>query len=247
MKRKTLFAAVLALCVAVALGAAQPGAARPGKGKGKAKAAAVMPAAKKGHGKANGHQTSGGHKASKGHSSGGAEEAVPEQAAPEQPAVEDAAQASEGEGGEGSGSDADALVEEEAKNAAHECKSERDEMGAEAFATTYGKNGNKRNAFGKCVSQKAHERRGGEEEAASEADADEAATGETTEGTPTDTTEGGDTGAGATETESSVPDGADAHERQQDQLAELILRLEELLADLRAQLGGASAPAPATP
>jgi hypothetical protein len=233
MKLKTLFVALVAVCIAIALAAAQPSAAGPGKGQGKAKANAAV--VKKGHDKANGHQNSGGHKAGKGHS----DEAGAEEAAPEQPTTED----SSGAGG----AEADVAVEEEPKNAAHECKSERDEMGEDAFAGAYGKNENKRNAFGKCVSQKAHERNGGGEEAATETDADEAATGETTEGAPAGTTEGGATGAGATETESSVPDGADAHERQQDQLADLILRLEELLADLKAQLGGASAPAPATP
>jgi hypothetical protein len=42
------------------------------------------------------------------------------------------------------------------KNAAKECKDER-AKGADAFATKYGTNANKRNAFGKCVSQKAKE------------------------------------------------------------------------------------------
>jgi hypothetical protein len=41
------------------------------------------------------------------------------------------------------------------KNAAQTCAAERDAMGEEAFAETYGTNGNKRNAFGKCVSSKA--------------------------------------------------------------------------------------------
>jgi hypothetical protein len=42
------------------------------------------------------------------------------------------------------------------KNAAKECAAER-EADADAFADTYGTNENKRNAFGKCVSQKAKE------------------------------------------------------------------------------------------
>ena len=46
------------------------------------------------------------------------------------------------------------------KNAAHACKAERQSMGAEAFATTYGTNTNQRNAFGKCVSKKAKENGG---------------------------------------------------------------------------------------
>ena len=39
--------------------------------------------------------------------------------------------------------------------AAKECRAERDELGAEAFAEKYGTNRNNRNAFGKCVSGKA--------------------------------------------------------------------------------------------
>jgi len=42
-------------------------------------------------------------------------------------------------------------------NPAWVCKFEREEMGAEAFAEEYG---DKPNAFGKCVSQEAHERDG---------------------------------------------------------------------------------------
>ena len=41
-------------------------------------------------------------------------------------------------------------------NAAKECKAER-QADPEEFATNYGTNGNKRNAFGKCVSSKASE------------------------------------------------------------------------------------------
>ena len=40
------------------------------------------------------------------------------------------------------------------KSAARECREER-EADAEAFREAYGSNGNKKNAFGKCVSQKA--------------------------------------------------------------------------------------------
>jgi hypothetical protein len=43
---------------------------------------------------------------------------------------------------------------EEFANAAKECRAERS-ADADAFAETYGTNRNKRNAFGKCVSQKA--------------------------------------------------------------------------------------------
>jgi hypothetical protein len=42
----------------------------------------------------------------------------------------------------------------EFKNAAKECASERTAMRKEAFASKYGTNGNRRNAFGKCVSSK---------------------------------------------------------------------------------------------
>jgi hypothetical protein len=55
-------------------------------------------------------------------------------------------------------------------NAAKDCKAERT-ANPEVFATTYGTNGNKRNAFGKCVSKKAKEK----EHVADEQDAQEAA------------------------------------------------------------------------
>ena len=55
-------------------------------------------------------------------------------------------------------------------NAAKECKTER-QTDAAAFAEKYGTNGNKRNAFGKCVSQKAKAK----EHAADEQDAEDAA------------------------------------------------------------------------
>jgi hypothetical protein len=45
-------------------------------------------------------------------------------------------------------------------NPAWICKFEREQMGAEAFADEYGTNGNKANAFGKCVSREAHDRDG---------------------------------------------------------------------------------------
>ena len=43
----------------------------------------------------------------------------------------------------------------DAKNAAKKCKAERASLGVQAFADKYGKNPNKKNAFGKCVSQNA--------------------------------------------------------------------------------------------
>lgn len=54
--------------------------------------------------------------------------------------------------------DADAQDREqiaERKSAAKACAAERKEIGADAFAAKYGTNKNKRNAFGKCVSQTA--------------------------------------------------------------------------------------------
>jgi len=45
---------------------------------------------------------------------------------------------------------------EELKNAAQECRAERD-ADADAFAETYGVNENGKNAYGKCVSSKAKE------------------------------------------------------------------------------------------
>ena len=47
-------------------------------------------------------------------------------------------------------------VSTEAKNAAHACKAER-AQNPQAFADKYGTNPNKRNAFGKCVSQTTQE------------------------------------------------------------------------------------------
>lgn len=49
--------------------------------------------------------------------------------------------------------DRDAIAKR--KNAAETCAAEREEIGTAAFAAKYGTNKNKRNAFGKCVSQTA--------------------------------------------------------------------------------------------
>jgi hypothetical protein len=43
------------------------------------------------------------------------------------------------------------------KNAAKECKAEREELGVQAFNEKYGTNKSKKNAYGKCVSAKAKE------------------------------------------------------------------------------------------
>ena len=56
--------------------------------------------------------------------------------------------------------------ESAAKNAAQECREERETLGRDAFNEKYGTNKTKRNAFGKCVSGKAKEK----EQAADEAD-----------------------------------------------------------------------------
>jgi hypothetical protein len=48
--------------------------------------------------------------------------------------------------------------EQAAQNAAKDCKAERD-LNAEAFKTKYGTNKNGKNAFGKCVSSKASEKK----------------------------------------------------------------------------------------
>ena len=45
------------------------------------------------------------------------------------------------------------------KNAAQECKDERKALGPDEFAEQYGTNNNKSNAFGKCVSAKAKEKK----------------------------------------------------------------------------------------
>jgi hypothetical protein len=44
--------------------------------------------------------------------------------------------------------------QQKASNAAKQCKKERADLKADAFAAKYGTNANKRNAFGKCVSAK---------------------------------------------------------------------------------------------
>ena len=63
----------------------------------------------------------------------------------------------------------------EFKNAAKYCKAVRDSKGVEAFATQYGTNANKKNAYGKCVSAtakaKANKREDAEEAAESKANA----------------------------------------------------------------------------
>jgi hypothetical protein len=51
------------------------------------------------------------------------------------------------------------------KNAAKECKAEREAMGSENFALVYGSNKNKKNAFGKCVSRNVREEADEAEEA----------------------------------------------------------------------------------
>jgi hypothetical protein len=56
----------------------------------------------------------------------------------------------------------DAAEAEETTNAAKECDAERS-ADSKAFADKYGTNHNKKNAFGKCVSQKAHEDGEGED------------------------------------------------------------------------------------
>ena len=78
---------------------------------------------------------------------------------------------------------------DELKNAAKECKAERD-ADATAFAETYGANANGKNAYGKCVSSKAKEAVEEETDAVVNAartckamKADDAATFESTYGT----------------------------------------------------------------
>jgi hypothetical protein len=59
--------------------------------------------------------------------------------------------------------DEDAAETEDFKNAAQECDSERS-ADSKAFADKYGTNHNKKNAFGKCVSQKSHADSGDEDD-----------------------------------------------------------------------------------
>jgi hypothetical protein len=48
-----------------------------------------------------------------------------------------------------------AQQEQNLQNAAQQCRAERSQIGKDAFTSKYGSNKNKKNAFGKCVSQKA--------------------------------------------------------------------------------------------
>jgi hypothetical protein len=72
-------------------------------------------------------------------------------------------------------------------NPAWICKFEREQMGTEAFAETYGTSENKANAFGKCVSKEAHDRDGvtGDEGETSEPVGEEPSTEEPSEDEPT--------------------------------------------------------------
>jgi hypothetical protein len=58
--------------------------------------------------------------------------------------------------------------EETKEEAVEECKTERTELGSEAFAAKYGTNANQRNAYGKCVSQQAGENKAERDEADAE-------------------------------------------------------------------------------
>ncbi len=60
------------------------------------------------------------------------------------------------------------------KNAAKYCKAVRESKGVEAFQTAYGKNKNKKNAFGKCVSQTAKAKAAKSEDAKKDDDDDAA-------------------------------------------------------------------------
>ena len=57
------------------------------------------------------------------------------------------------------------------KNAAQYCKAARTAKGVEAFGTQYGTNKNKKNAFGKCVSQTAKAKAAKREDAEQDDDA----------------------------------------------------------------------------
>jgi opacity protein-like surface antigen len=61
------------------------------------------------------------------------------------------------------------------KNAAKYCKAVRDSKGVDAFQTAYGTNKNKKNAFGKCVSQTAKAKAAKREDAKKDDDDDDAA------------------------------------------------------------------------
>lgn len=61
-------------------------------------------------------------------------------------------------------------------NPAKTCKAERASIGDDAFATKYGTNPSKRNAFGKCVSKIAKSRSGGQDEEGEDEKAEKAGT-----------------------------------------------------------------------
>jgi hypothetical protein len=77
-------------------------------------------------------------------------------------------------------------------NPAWVCKFERGQMGAEAFAEEYGSNEHERNAFGKCVSEEAHDRDG----VAADDDEAEASESGDEEASVPDDSDDGDTGTG---------------------------------------------------
>ncbi len=60
-------------------------------------------------------------------------------------------------GEHGNASDTSVNVASTGTNAAKLCKAERLSLGVDAFDAKYGTNANKKNAFGKCVSQKARQ------------------------------------------------------------------------------------------
>lgn len=119
----------------------------------------LVPAAGATPGNGNGNGEGQGLRASAGHGSGAANAATPPQAARGQAqkaanALRNAERRAAREAG------ADDSDEPTLLNPAQTCQAERDEMGDDAFAEEYGENGNGANAFGKCVSQEAHERDG---------------------------------------------------------------------------------------
>jgi hypothetical protein len=67
------------------------------------------------------------------------------------------------------------------KNAAKYCKAVRESKGVDVFQTTYGTNKNKKNAFGKCVSQTAKAKAAKREDAKNDDDGDAAQSKATTE------------------------------------------------------------------
>jgi hypothetical protein len=120
----------------------------------------LVPAVGATPGNGNGNGKSQGLRASAGNGSGAApaKETPPQAARGQARKAENAARNAERRAAREAA--ADDPQEPTRLNPARTCKAEREDMGEDAFAGRYGVNDNAANAFGKCVSEEAHERDG---------------------------------------------------------------------------------------